>query len=93
MKIFKRIRIAKAIILITLMSLSGCQKQWLDEQPLGQLSEGSFWNSESDALLALTGIYNGSSVGLNSYNNEFLILSSHTDDSGYKGGAVGVIYS
>lgn len=65
----------------------------MNEQPLAQLSEGSFWQTESDAMLALTGIYRGSNVGTNQYTNEDLIMSSFTDDSGYKNGAVGVIYS
>lgn len=78
--------------MLLLVVQSGCQ-DWLDEQPLVQLSEGSFWNSQGDALLALTGIYNGSNVGDNTYNNELLILSSATDDSSYKFGSVGNIYS
>ena len=81
------------VIFILLVLLSGCKDGWLDEQPLAQLSEGSFWQSESDAMLALTGIYMGSNVGTNQYTNEDLIMSSMTDDSGYKNGAIGVIYS
>lgn len=94
MKIFNRIRIVSAGILISIVSLSGCQKDLLDQQPLTDLSEGAFWNSEGDALLALTGIYNGSSVGTGNNNgNELLILSSMTDDSDYKNSKVGLIYS
>jgi hypothetical protein len=74
MKIFNRIRIVSACILISIVSLSGCQKDLLDQQPLTDLSEGSFWSSEGDAMLALTGIYNGSSVGSgNNSGNELLI--------------------
>lgn len=80
-------------LIIIVILLSGCKQDWLNEQPLAQLSEGSFWQSESDAMLALTGIYRGSNVGTNDYTNEDLIMSSMTDDSGYKNGAVGVIYS
>ncbi|MFA5246043.1 MAG: RagB/SusD family nutrient uptake outer membrane protein, partial [Pedobacter sp.] len=87
------IRIASICILISIVSLSGCQKDLLDQQPLTDLSEGSFWSSEGDAMLALTGIYNGSSVGNNAYNNELLILASMTDDSDYKNSKVGLIYS
>ena len=94
MKIFNRIRIVSACILISIVSLSGCQKDLLDQQPLTDLSEGSFWSSEGDAMLALTGIYNGSSVGSgNNSGNELLILSSMTDDSDYKNSKVGLIYS
>lgn len=70
-----------------------CNNEWLDEQPLAQLSEGSFWNSENDAMLALTGIYRGSNPGSNQYTNELLCMASMTDDSGYKFGDIGVIYA
>ena len=93
MKKFNRIRIVSACILIIMVSLSGCKKDLLDQQPLTDLSEGDFWTSEGDAMLALTGIYNGSSVGNNAYNNELLILASMTDDSDYKNSKVGLIYS
>src|SRR5690606_38451632 len=92
MKRNKKFSIIGALSMLLLVGQSGCQ-DWLDEQPLVQLSEGSFWNSQGDALLALTGIYNGSNVGDNTYNNELLILSSATDDSSYKFGSVGNIYS
>lgn len=81
------------ISLVMLMGQTACQEDWLDEQPLAQLSESIFWSTESDAKLALTGIYNGSNVGNNGYNNEFLVMASFTDDSSYKFGGVGVIYS
>lgn len=80
-------------LLCLLIVLSGCKNEWLDEQPLAQLSEGSFWNSESDAMLALTGIYRGSNPGSNQYTNELLCMASMTDDSGYKFGDIGVIYA
>lgn len=91
MKKFKNIELA--LLTACMLIFSGCSNEWLDEQPLAQLSESSFWTSESDAMLALTGIYRGGNVGTNAYNNELLIMASHTDDSGYKQGAVGVIYS
>ena len=93
MKPFKNISFAGLVLTILLIGPTGCQEDLLDEQPLAQLSEASFWSSESDAKLALTGVYNGSNVGTNAYNNELLIMASFTDDSGYKHGAVGVIYS
>lgn len=94
MKTFNRIRVVSAFLLISIVSLSGCQKELLDQQPLTDLSEGAFWSSEGDAMLALTGIYNASSVGSGNNNgNELLILSSMTDDSDYKNSKVGLIYS
>lgn len=92
MKTYRKLGLFGVLSLLILTGPTGCQ-DWLDEQPLVQLSEGSFWNSEGDAMIALTGIYNGSNVGNNSYNNELLILSSATDDSSYKLGSVGNIYS
>jgi starch-binding outer membrane protein, SusD/RagB family len=52
---FRRIAILSAILSIGL--LSGCNKDFLDKQPLDQLSTASFWKTESDALLGLTGVY------------------------------------
>jgi hypothetical protein len=93
MKTYKKINIAAVLSFMILLGQTGCQQSWLDEQPLVQLSETSFWNNENDAMLALTGIYNGSNVGNNGYNNELLIMASATDDSSYKFGSVGNIYS
>jgi hypothetical protein len=38
--------------------LSSCQKNLLDKNPLDQLSTATFWKTEGDAMLALTGVYN-----------------------------------
>ena len=93
MKPIKKIGFIALVSVALLTAPTACQEEWLDEQPLAQLSESTFWNTASDAMLALTGIYNGSNVGTNAYTNEFLIMASFTDDSSYKNGAVGVIYS
>lgn len=93
MKPIKRIGFVALASISLLMGQTACQEDWLEQQPLAQLSESTFWNTQSDALLALTGIYNGGNVGTNAYTNEFLIMASYTDDSSYKNGAVGVIYS
>jgi hypothetical protein len=93
MKQFKKIRLLEICLLISVLGQIGCKKDFLNQQPLADLSESTFWHSQSDALLALTGIYAGSDAGDNSYTNDDLILGSDTDDSGYKNGGVGVIYS
>lgn len=93
MKPIRKTAFIALVSIAMLMGQTACQEDWLDEQPLAQLSESIFWNTASDAKLALTGIYNGSNVGNNGYNNEFLIMASFTDDSSYKFGGVGVIYS
>lgn len=90
MRVIKKI----SLLLIALLFVqTGCQKDWLDEQPLANLSEASMWKTASDAKLALVGIYQMSSVGENAYTNFLLQLSSATDDSGYKHGTTSSIYS
>src|SRR5690625_3259081 len=80
--------------LFLLLGLTGCDiSSHLDEQPKSSLSESTFWTGEGDVMLALTGIYESGNVGDNAYTNEHLIMSSYTDDSSYKLGGVGVIYS
>jgi hypothetical protein len=93
MKLFKKFHLIEFVLLLSVAGHTGCTKDLLDQQPLAQLSESTFWHSQSDAFLALTGIYQGSDVGDASYTNDDLILGSDTDDSGYKNGGVGVIYS
>lgn len=50
--------INKNILLLALMVLilPGCE-DLLDENPKNELSEGTFWNSKSDALMGLMGCY------------------------------------
>lgn len=93
MKTFKEIRVINIFFIFMIFGQASCTKSFLDQQPLAQLSESTFWTSQSDALLALTGIYQGSNVGDITYTNDDLILGSATDDSGYKNGGVGIIYS
>lgn len=51
------IRIFLSLITISLV-LSSCDDNFLDRHPTDQLSEVTFWQSEEDAMLALTGVYN-----------------------------------
>jgi starch-binding outer membrane protein, SusD/RagB family len=44
-------------LLIILIGLGSCKKNFLDKDPLDQLSSEIFWNTEADAKLALTGCY------------------------------------
>lgn len=91
MKLIKKIYVIAGILMVSL--LSGCETDWLDEQPLESLSASSFWNSQDDVQLALAGIYRAGNVGNNEYTNEVLCMSSATDDSGYKHGSIDNIYS
>ena len=79
--------------LLFIVAVSGCGTDWLDEQPLNSISSATFWKSESDAMLALNGIYTSSTVGDNSYSNQLLAYSSKTGDAEYRVGAIGSVYS
>ena len=89
----KSIKIVISLFLvILLMGLTECQKDWLDEQPLSSLSDASFWKSESDALLALTGIYPktvGKWLASELYGDEMEYILSSTDDACVKEGSPG----
>lgn len=45
------------IILIAVVLLTGCSKEFLDRNSLTQLGEASFWKTEKDAYLGINGIY------------------------------------
>jgi hypothetical protein len=93
MKLFKKINFSYIVLLLSVIGY-GCTKDLLNQQPLADLSESTFWHSPSDALLALTGIYSGSDIGDNTGGSNLdLILEGGTDDSGYKNGSVGSQYS
>ncbi|HZL09577.1 MAG TPA: RagB/SusD family nutrient uptake outer membrane protein [Prolixibacteraceae bacterium] len=45
-------------IMVALMVFgTGCNKDFFDKQPLDAISDGTFWETETDANLALTGCY------------------------------------
>lgn len=51
------IRVAILFAVFSLGLLSGCEEDLLDKQPLDELSTATFWKTEGDAMLALTGVY------------------------------------
>lgn len=57
----KNIRLENLITFLVICSFivfMGCENEdFLDKQPLDKLSTATFWKTESDAMLALTGIY------------------------------------
>jgi starch-binding outer membrane protein, SusD/RagB family len=67
MKAYKLTIMTKNLIVFTLsmvmITMTGCE-DFLDKQPLDKLSTATFWKTESDAMLALTGVYH-----LEGYNN------------------------
>ena len=58
-------RIQVLTILIALTALSACNKNYLDKSPLSTIPSGSFWKTQSQADLALAGIYNFLVIGNN----------------------------
>ncbi|WP_315823846.1 RagB/SusD family nutrient uptake outer membrane protein [Paraflavitalea speifideaquila] len=51
-------RSAIGALSVCLLLLSSCRKE-LDKTPLSQFANETFWTSETNALLALTGVYRG----------------------------------
>ncbi|TKK65833.1 RagB/SusD family nutrient uptake outer membrane protein [Ilyomonas limi] len=54
----KKITIIYILFLPIAVSISSCKKGFLDRTPTDRLSTAIFWQKESDADLALTGLYN-----------------------------------
>lgn len=44
-------------LIITVFSIVGCSDDFVTRNSLTQIAEGNFWQSESDAFLALNGVY------------------------------------
>ena len=59
MKTYIRSTALKAVATTVIVGLmtTACSDKFLDKQPLDQLSTATFWKTESDANLALTGVY------------------------------------
>jgi len=56
--------------LFMMIGISSCKKDFLDLYPHDALSEGTFWKTEKDATMALTGCYNtflGSKFNMDNY--------------------------
>ena len=58
---FKNIRPLIGICISLQLVLTGCKKDFFDKQPLDRVSDATFWNTENDAKLALTGVYRAQS--------------------------------
>ena len=50
-------------ILLIMVFIGGCKKDFFDKQPLDAVSDATFWKSEDDAMLALTGVYGTGGAG------------------------------
>ena len=56
-KMKKRSSIYLLTGLLTLTSITACQKDFLERPPLNELSEATFWKSENDVYQAVMGVY------------------------------------
>ena len=85
----------RAIILLAVFSiglLSGCNDNFLDKDPTESLSTSTFWINESDAMLALTGVYyiegmdgTGAKQMYDFWNQDtYLRLFEATTDNGFE---------
>lgn len=45
-------------LLALMVAMGSCKKDYFDKQPLDAISDATFWKTEKDAQLALTGCYN-----------------------------------
>lgn len=85
------LRFTVLFISISIGFLTGCE-DLLDKQPLDRLSTATFWKTESDALLALTGVYfiegqnaTGAKQNYNLWNQDaYLRLFEATTDNGFE---------
>lgn len=91
--IYKTLYKCTILLVVALITgiLSSCE-DFLDKQPLDQLSTSTFWKTESDAKLALTGVYfiegQNSSGAKQSYDlwnqDTYLRLFEATTDNGFE---------
>ncbi len=87
-KIFK---IESRVLLFILVAiLMACNEDFMDKFPYDSISEGTFWKTEDDALMALTGVYNhyGSGTEDDFFNWRYIFLADQKTDNGYLGGGV-----
>jgi len=78
------IQIISLSLTILSLGLTGCKKDWLNEQPPGQISDVSFWKTEGDAMLGLTAVYKyGVGTGVDDYYPIRSIMHA-TDDNRLK---------
>ena len=77
------------LILVIGFTLTSCNDDFLERQPTDELSEGTFWKSQEDAMLALTGVYHDvpgyySGYRYGFWKPETYIRLDATTDNGYE---------
>lgn len=86
------IRVAVLLAVLSIAILSGCEEDFLDKQPLDALSTATFWKTENDAMMALTGVYylegykgNGLKQTYSFWNQDtYLRVFEATTDNGFE---------
>jgi hypothetical protein len=69
-----------SIILFTILFLTGCSEEFLNNPPKGQLTSGNFPTTEQDAVLAVNGAYNTLRIW-NFHAGGFPILDIMSDEA------------
>ncbi|MGC8864969.1 MAG: RagB/SusD family nutrient uptake outer membrane protein [Bacteroidales bacterium] len=67
--------------------LTGCTKDFLNEQLKGEFSSETFYQNDKQALQALTGVYQA--ITFNSFNNAIWVFGDVASDDATKGGNPG----
>ncbi len=79
----KKIFIASPLFLITVALLLSCNK--LKEEPLGNLTPGSFYKTQADAVAAVTAVYSTLTTDVNNdfplYGRNLNLLTENTSDN------------
>jgi len=81
--------IAGSLLLLILLAISSCSKE-LEQYPNNQFAKETFWTNESNAMIALTGVYRGNIVFNGTQVNPSdwwcyagLILFEHATDNAF----------
>lgn len=71
--------IPDCILLVFVLMTISCKKDFLDKNPLDQISSGTFWKTEDDVKMALTGCY--SRLQSNFLGFDRVFLEAYSDNA------------
>lgn len=73
--------LAIAIVVSTLVTLSGCNDEFLERGPLSRINDALFWKTPSDLDIYINNLYSKSGL-LPNYNSSFYnVIGPYTDDA------------
>lgn len=73
--------IAIAIVVGTLVTLSGCNDEFLERGPLSKINDALFWKTPNDLEIYINNLYSKSGL-LPNYNSSFYnVIGPYTDDA------------